>query len=209
MGLPGLFQPPGTSRSGDQLTKGPRRPGVSEREFLPAVINLQRGTDMKKTLTPLFPILLISTGASPLQTGQSPLTVKGFHLGMSRDAVQQVYNGLESAEVAAHISMEKENYRDLITLDTEFSSMGNKVEVAYDENETVTSITFQYKTVDILFDAGGEDAEAFVGRFCDEYRLPEMEMEDQGFVTLWTVVMEAGEYKVSIDSMKNLRIQKV
>ena len=164
---------------------------------------------MKKTLSVLVPILLLCTGASNPRTGQDPLNVKGFHLGMSRDAVQQVYEGFQSAGVAAHISMEKENYRDLIMLDNEFSSMGNKVELAYDENEVVTGITFQYKTVDILFDAGGEEAEVFVERFREEFGLPEMQMEDQGFVTLWTVTVEQGGYKVSIDSMKNLRIQKV
>jgi len=164
---------------------------------------------MKKTLATLLPTLLLCSTLPILHAAQGPFTVQGFHLGMDRSAVKQVYDGFVSSQVAANISMESENYRDLIMLDNEFSSMGNKVELAYDENEIVTGITFQYKTVDILFEAGAEEAQAFVDRFCAEYGLPGMEMEDQGFVTLWTFTDEAGGYKVSVDSMKNLRLQRL
>jgi hypothetical protein len=56
---------------------------------------------------------------------------------------------------------------DLIQVDNEFSSMGNKIEIGYDESGKVTTIKFQYKTVDILFEASALSAEDFVARFRD------------------------------------------
>lgn len=164
---------------------------------------------MTRNLSPLALFLIAGLLPTALYSQQDPLVFKGFSLGMSRDEVKEVYNSFVSQEVAKNISLEAENYRDLIMLDNEFSSMGNKVELAYDENMNVTDITFQYKTVDILFESSAEEAEAFATRLCKTYDLPEMEMDDQGFVTLWTVVLEAEGFKVSVDDMKNLRIQKL
>lgn len=162
---------------------------------------------MKKSLIFLFPVALLIATISASRPVQEVLTVKGFFLEMTREAAQEVYDGFVADQVADRISMEKEAYRDLITLDNEFSSMGNKVELAYDENETVTGITFHYKTVEVLFDAGGEDAEAFVKRFCDDYGLPEMQFDDQGVIQIWKYEDEASGFKVSVDNAKNLRIQ--
>lgn len=161
------------------------------------------------TLRPALCLLLLATLSAPFLGAQEPLTVMGFHLGMDREAVQDVYQGFVEDQVAERVSMEKEDYRDLITLDNELSSMGNKVELAYDDDGAVTGITFQHKTVDILFDATAEDAEAFVARFCRDHGLPEMEKKDQGVIVVWSYTDEANGYKVSVDNSKNLRIQRL
>lgn len=166
---------------------------------------------MKRTrilMLPVFLLFLAATGPRPVSS-QTPLTVKGFHLGMDREAVKEVYDGFVRDQVAERISMESEEYRDLITVDNELSSMGNKVELAYDESGLVKGITFQHKTVDILFDAAEEGAEAFVARFCEEFGLPAMEKKDQGVIVLWALTNEAEGFKVSVDNNKNLRIQQL
>jgi hypothetical protein len=164
---------------------------------------------MTKTRPRLIPLLAFCALVAIPCPAQTPLTVKGFQLGMSRDAVKKAFEALRDAPAAHQVSMESEAYRDLITVDNGAGSMGNKVELAYDDNGTVRGITFQHTTVDILFDAGGEDAESFVRRFCKEYGLPAMERKDQGFVTLWNHTDAAAGYKVSIDDGKNIRIQRV
>jgi hypothetical protein len=166
------------------------------------------GTEMKAPLA----ILAVALCSLPVPAGraaQRPLTIKGFHLGMNREAARRVYQGFVHAKVAQRVSIESETYRDLITLDNATSSMGNKIELAYDENGILTGVTFQHATVDILFHAGAESAENFVKRFCGEHGLAGMEREDQGFVTLWTFTDQTAGYKVSIDDSKNLRMQRL
>ena len=163
---------------------------------------------MKNALILSLAGVLLLASTAPCAS-QGPLTVKGFHLGMDRDAVQAAFQALLDANVAETVSLEREPYRDLITVENELGSMGNKVELAYNEDGVVTGLTFQHTTVDILFDAAAESAEAFVARFCGEYDLPGMERDDQGFVTLWTFKNEEGGYQVSIDNGKNLRIQRL
>lgn len=149
--------------------------------------------------------LLVPAG----RASQGPFTIQGFHLGMNREAAQRVYQGFVHAKVAQRVSIERETYRDLITLDNAASSMGNKIELAYDEHGILTGVTFQHVTVDILFHAGAESAEDFVKRFCREHGLPGMERQDQGFVTLWTYTDQTAGYKISIDDSRNLRMQRL
>jgi len=166
---------------------------------------------MKRIPTLLLAIFLLflAVSGARAQSPPNPLTVKGLHLGMDRGAVKEVYDRFVRDQVAQRISMESEDYRDLITVDNELSSMGNKVELAYDESGLVTGITFQHRAVDILFDAAGEAPEAFVARFCQDFGLPAMEKKDQGVIVLWTLTDEAAGFKVSVDNNKNLRIQRL
>jgi len=137
------------------------------------------------------------------------LEIKGFYLGMEKSAVQKNYQQLMNDKVAKYISIENEEYRDLINLDNEFSSMGNKIEIEYDETGKAKNITFQYKTVDILFEANDMDAEVLVKEIEKKYKLPEMVFEDLGMVKIWTYVNEELKYKISVDDYKNLRVQRI
>jgi len=135
--------------------------------------------------------------------------IKGFYLGMERKEVKEIYDNFKKNEVAKYISIESEKYRDLIQLDNEFSSMGNKIEIAYSEDGKTEGITFQYKTVDILFDAEKLSAEEFVKKFQKEYQIEEMKFEDMGIVKSWIYTDDKLNLKISIDGSKNLRLQKV
>jgi len=134
--------------------------------------------------------------------------IKGFYLDMSRIEVKEIYDNLKKNEVAQYISFEKENFRDLIKLDNEFSSMGNKIEIAYEEDEKLKELTFQYKTVNILFKAEKLSAAEFVQQFKDEFGIAEMEYKDMGFVKKWSYTDKKRNIKISIDDSKNLRLQK-
>ncbi len=136
-----------------------------------------------------------------------PLKIKGFYIGMSKSQVQEVYKKLQADKIAAYISIESENYRDLIKIDNEFSSMGDKVEIFYDESMKVSGITFQYKTVNILFNSTDQSAEEFVETLVKKFELPEMEMEDMGITKIWKCQLEKQGLKISVDGSKNLRIQ--
>ena len=133
--------------------------------------------------------------------------IKDFYLGMERSEVKVQYELFQKKKVAKYISIEKENYRDLIMLDNEFSSMGNKLEIAYDESLKCNGITFQYKTVDILFDAAKMEAKDFVEKFKKDYKIPKMEYKNMGFVNSWIYTDEKQGIKISIDDYKNLRLQ--
>ena len=137
------------------------------------------------------------------------LEIKGFYLGMEKSAVQKNYQQLMNDKVAKYISIENEEYRDLIKLDNEFGSMGNKIEIEYDDSGKAKSITFQYTTVDILFEASDMEAEVLVKEIEKKYKLPEMVFEDLGMVKIWTYVNEELKYKISVDDYKNLRVQRI
>lgn len=138
-----------------------------------------------------------------------PLKMKGFSLGMDKAAVKKIYQQMEKEKVATYISIEREEYRDLIKLDNEFSSMGNKIEIEYDDKMKAKNITFQYTTVDILFEAIDMEAEVLVKLIEKKYNLPEMVFEDQGFVKIWKYINEKLKYKISVDDYKNLRLQRI
>jgi len=155
----------------------------------------------------IFCVLLLTSSGSVQNSDR--FIIKDFYLGMKRTEVNKIYNLLKKNEVAQYISVEKENYRDLIKLDNEFSSMGNKIEIAYDENEKVQEITFQYKTVNILFDSEKLEAKDFVKKFQEEYKIDKMEYKDMGFVKSWIYIDKELKIKISIDDYKNLRLQKI
>ena len=137
----------------------------------------------------------------------NPLNLKGFCLGMEKSEVNQLYQKLKSDQVAQYISIEPSEYRDLIQLDNEFSSMGNKIELNFDESGTVVYIKFQYKTAAILFDAGAMSAEEFVQKFSEEYNIPEMVFEDMGIVKTWSYSDETRKFSLSIDDNKNITLK--
>jgi len=85
--------------------------------------------------------------------------------------------------------------------------MGNKIEVGYDESGKVNYLKFQYKTVDILFEATALEAKDFVNRFREEYRIPEMEFKDMGMVKTWSYSDEARKFSISIDDYKNITLK--
>ena len=164
---------------------------------------------MKKVFHSLVILSLFTPCVSAGFKDSSTITVKGFYLGMEQSEVKKIYGQFKKDKIASHLNFEKENYRDLIMVDNEFSSMSNKIEVAYDENYKATGITFQYKTVPILFDNGKLDTEEFVKKFVEEYKLPKMKFEDMGMVKIHSVIIDKLKIKVSIDDYKNIRLQKV
>jgi uncharacterized protein YuzE len=136
-----------------------------------------------------------------------PLNLKGFYLGMEKNEVNQLYQKFKSDQVAQYISIEPSDYRDLIQLDNEFSSMGNKIELNYDESGKVVYIKFQYKTVAILFGSGALSAEEFVQKFSADYNIPEMVFEDMGMVKTWSCSDETRKFSLSIDDYQNITLK--
>ncbi len=135
------------------------------------------------------------------------LNLRGFYLGMEKMEVHQLYQKLKTDAVAQYISIESSEYRELIQVDNEFSSMGNKIEIGYDESGKVNFIKFQYKTVDIFFKASALSAEDFVIRFREEYNIPEMEFQDMGMVKTWSYSDETRKFSISIDDYKNITLK--
>jgi len=135
------------------------------------------------------------------------LKLEGFFLGMGRSDVDKVFQDLKSRAVAEFISLERVEFRDLILVDNEFSSMGNKIELNYDDNGRVVYIKLQYKTVDILFQAGALSAEDFVEKVSADHKIPEMKFEDMGMVKTWTYSSEELGYSLSIDDYKNVTLK--
>lgn len=142
---------------------------------------------------------------SPASQG---LKIKGFYLGMPKSEVHELYEKMKSNELAQYISIETSEFRDLITVDREFGSMGNKIEVQYGENGEATYFKFQYKTVAVLFDYGETEASDFVTRFREQYGIPEMQLENMGFVSGWTHTDAAAGYELSIDDYMNVTLQR-
>jgi len=160
-----------------------------------------------------FKILIIHTVCSFMlfagEKQEGRFEMKGFYLGMEQAKVQALYEQLQKDKMAEYVSLEREKYRDMIKLDNEFSSMGNKIDIEYDDDGLAKKITFQYKTVAILFDAGDLDAGGLVQKIEEEYHLPEMEFEDMGMVKTWTYVNDKLNYKISVDDVKNVRLQRM
>ena len=136
-----------------------------------------------------------------------PLKLRGFYLGMEKTEVQNLYQKLKSDQVAQYISIESSEFRDLIQVDNEFGGMGNKIELGYDESGKVNYLKFQYRTVDILFDAGKMEAEEFVNMFREKHHIPEMVFEDLGMVKIWKYSDKAHKYSISIDDYKNITLK--
>ena len=139
--------------------------------------------------------------------GYDPFEIRGFYLGMTKQDVKGIYEKFKEQEIAEHLSMETEDYRDIIKVDNEMSSMGNKIEIMYDDSLHANSITFQYKAVEILFDYGNQEVEQFVKTFAEEYKIPEMEFKDMGMIKNWRYINKEVGYKILIDDGKNVRLQ--
>ena len=135
------------------------------------------------------------------------LTIIGFYLGMNKEEVKTIYEDFQKQKVAKYISIENEKYRDMIKLDNEFSSMGNKIDIFYEESGKANSIHFQYKTAIILFEAEKLTPEEFVEKFKKEYNIPNMEFKDLGIVKSWIYIDEKTGTKLSIDDNKNVKLQ--
>jgi hypothetical protein len=135
------------------------------------------------------------------------LRIQGFYLGMTPEETETIYEGFKANKTAEHISMEREDYRIQIKLDNEFSSMGNKIEVAFDDSLRANSITFQYKTVPILFDFGMLDTPEFVEKFRKTFKLGKMEFKDMGVIKNWRYENKEEGYKITIENQKNVRLQ--
>lgn len=151
----------------------------------------------------VFFSLNVFSGSGDLE----PFKLKGFFLGMDKNDVQKVFQKLKSEEVAKYISMESSDFRDLIQLDNEFSSMGNKIELNYDESGKVTYIKFQYKASAILFNAGEMSAEEFVDKFSEEFGIPEMEFKDMGMVKTWSYSDEVRKFSLTVDDYMNITLK--
>jgi uncharacterized protein YuzE len=162
---------------------------------------------MKKTVIVCLACALIVCYVIANFDNPEPLNLKGFYLGMEKTEVRSAYQKLKSDEVAQYVSIESSEFRDLIQVDNEFSSMGNKIEIGYNESGKVISIKFQYKTVDILFDAKSLSAEEFVKKFSEEYGIPEMKFQDMGMVKTWTYSDEAQKFTLTIDDNKNITLK--
>jgi len=141
-------------------------------------------------------------------TAKPVLSIAGFYLGMERSEVELLYEKLKADGVAEFVSIESAEFRDLITLDREMSSMGNKIELQYAETGAVTYIKFQYKTVGILLDAAELEPTELVQAFCKDHGIPEMEFQDMGIVQTWSYEDTESGYQVSIDNAKNITLQQ-
>jgi hypothetical protein len=150
--------------------------------------------------------IFICYGFSPAVPPES-LRLGGFFLGMTKAEVDKIYQDFKSRAVAEYISIERAEFRDLIQMDNEFSSMGNKIELNYDDDGRVVYIKFQYKTVDILFQAGALSAEDLVEKLSADHKIPEMKFEDKGMVKTWTYSSEELGYSLSIDDYKNVTLK--
>lgn len=141
---------------------------------------------------------------SPASQG---LKIKGFYLGMPQSEVRQLYETMKANDAAPYISIETSEYRDLITVDREFSSMGNKIEIQYGDDGKANYFKFQYKTVAVLLDYGVTEPADFVAAFREQYGIPEMEFQDMGMVKTWSYTDPEAGYKLSIDDSMNVTLQ--
>ena len=154
----------------------------------------------------ILPFLLLISWFGNLLCEDS-FQIKGFYLGMTKQEVKSIYEKFKEQKIAQHLSRESEEYRDIIKIDNEMSSMGNKIEIMYDDSLHANGITFQYKIVEILFDYGNQEAEQFVEAFTEEYNIPEMEFKDMGIIKNWHYINKELGYKILIDDGKNVRLQ--
>ena len=156
-------------------------------------------------------IAALTLGGAAVAQEDSPasqgLKIKGFYLGMPQGEVRQLYESMKADAVAPYMSIETSEYRDLIMVDREFGSMGNKIEVQYDESGAASYFKFQYNTVAVLLDYGVTEPGEFVTAFCEQYGIPEMAFEDQGMVKIWSHSDPEAGYKLSIDDYMNVTLQ--
>ena len=162
---------------------------------------------MKKMFILLFVSAIFVFNAFSYSNDPEPLKIKGFYLGMEKSEVQTLYQKMKSNQIAQYISIENSEFRDLIQLDNEFGGMGNKIEVGYNEKGKVNYLKFQYRTVDILFEASALNEKDFVKMFREKYGLPEMEFEDMGMVKIWKYSDEERKFSLSIDDYKNITLK--
>jgi hypothetical protein len=153
------------------------------------------------------PILVGSARAQQDSPASQGLKIKGFYLGMPKSEVHQLYEAMKANEIAQYTSIETSEYRDVITVDREFSSMGNKIEIQYTESGAANYFKFQYKTVAVLLDYGVAEPSDFVAAFREQYGIPEMEFEDMGMVKTWSHTDPDAGYKLSIDDYMNVTLQ--
>ncbi len=138
-----------------------------------------------------------------------PIELQGFYVGMTKQEVKTIYEKLKADAVAQHINIESETYRDRIMLDNESSSISNKIDIMYNEEGIANYITFEYKTVNILFDAAQMSAEELVKKVEGILHIPEMEFNDTGMVKTWSCIYVKEQIKVSVDESKNIRLQEM
>ena len=162
---------------------------------------------MKRTFIFGLAFVLCAFGAFSSSHDPGPLKLRGFYLGMEKTEVQNLYQKFKSDQVAQYLSIENSEFRDLIQVDNEFGGMGNKIEIGYDESGKVNYLKFQYKTVDILFDASKLEAEEFVNMFREKHHIPEMKFEDLGMVKIWKYSDKTNKYSISIDDYKNITLK--
>ncbi len=154
----------------------------------------------------LFLIFLSCFLVSAYVQAQQSLKILDFYPGMSRDEVKVIYNKMKEVPVAQYVSLEPGQYRDQIKIDNEFGSISNKIDILYDDNAAVNSVTFQFRVTDILLEASD----------MDHIQLAEKLSKDLGIggfeeVTIGTgkgLEFSDGNLKLSIDSYKNIRLQK-
>jgi len=108
----------------------------------------------------------------------------------------------------ACIDIETKTYRNQIKLDNEISSTGNKIDIMYNDEGIAHSITFEYKTVNILFDAAQMNAEDLARKLKEQLRI-EMEFKDLGVMKSCLYNFEKENIKLSVDDNKNIRSQMV
>jgi len=153
------------------------------------------------------PMLVGSARAQQDSPASQGLKIKGFYLGMPKSEVHQLYESMKAHEIAEYISIEASEYRDVIMVDREFSSMGNKIEIQYTESGAANYFKFQYKTVGVLLDYGVTETADFITAFREQYGIPEMKFEDMGMVKIWSHTDPDAGYELSIDDYMNLTLQ--
>jgi hypothetical protein len=96
-------------------------------------ISEQEGGEMRRNSIVWLIFVIIGSYAAATAAPPETLNLRGFFLGMGKADVDKVYQECKSNAVAKYISIEKAEFRDLIQVDNEFGSMGNKIELNYDE----------------------------------------------------------------------------
>ena len=136
---------------------------------------------------------------------QQPVKILDFYIGMNKEDVKALYTRMKEAPVAEYVSIEPGQYRDQIKVDNEFSSMGNKIDILYDDNGKVNSITFQYKTVDILLNASGIDPAGLAEKLTKDLGIKGFKQVPVG--TGKGYEYTGGKVKITVDSYRNIKMQ--
>jgi hypothetical protein len=144
------------------------------------------------------------------------LKVKDFYLGMRmRDAMKLISDKLG---MTLEVTTGK-GYQDALAGMNMFTAIlgdcvaynkDNIMQVIFvaDKNRQVTTIIFTSDLVDKLFNTAGIQADAFAQKFADAYKIPNMDVFNEGSNNGWQYISKDG-FKVQILDNKVIMIKKI